>query len=67
MSSMSIPLSGMNRAEALLETASHRIAKQGPSPEDAVNLLEAKNNNAANVQAARVMDRMEKAVIDMYA
>jgi flagellar hook protein FlgE len=67
MSSISSSLSGLQSAQSLLDTTAVRIAKAGPSPENSVDLIEAKKLNAANVSAIRVADEMDRNTIDLLA
>jgi hypothetical protein len=57
----------MLSAAAQLERSTQRIAWQGPSAEDAVDLMNARVNMAANVKTAQIADEMQKSVIDLTA
>jgi hypothetical protein len=57
----------MLSAAAQLDSSAQRVAWQGPSAEDAVDLIHARVNMAANVKTAQIADEMQKSVIDLTA
>jgi hypothetical protein len=73
MSVSSIALGGLNQAQASLESTAQRIsapAGQGDSVSlstDAVSLLQAKNDFAANINVLKVADEIAKSTIDLVA
>ena len=60
-------LMGLNRARSLAETSSINFAKGDVSPENAVNLLVAKNSFTANAVAIRVHDDMQNSLLNVLA
>jgi outer membrane murein-binding lipoprotein Lpp len=75
MIDFSLPMQGIEAAEQKFEKAAGRIARapdQG-SPDvvdlsaEMVNLLESRNQVAANVKVAQVGDRMAKQMLDVLA
>jgi hypothetical protein len=73
MSVSSIALGGLNQAQASLEnTARHIAGSAGQSDAidlstDAVALIQAKSDFAANINALKVADEMEKSAINLLA
>ncbi len=73
MSAIYFALAGMNDATQRLNAAASRIAQwpvaQAPDAvnlsDEAVALLEAKNENAANVKTAHVVEDMMQATLDL--
>ncbi|MGB8260326.1 MAG: hypothetical protein WCE75_08240 [Terracidiphilus sp.] len=78
MADFSIPIQGMAQASADLNQAAYNIARSSAParetdlPQDTVelstsvvNLLQAKNDFAANSKTVHVMDQMNKALLDM--
>ena len=55
----------MQSAQDRFDTAASRVAKQGPSPQNSVDILQARNQNAASAKAIRVADDMSKSAIDL--
>lgn len=55
----------MLSAQDRFDSAASRVAKQGPSPKDSVDMLQARNENAANVKSARIADDISKSAIDL--
>jgi hypothetical protein len=75
MDIMGIALGGMQAAEQSLDNTARRVASgtAGPSPDvadlsaDAVALMNARNEFAANANLARTADEMQKQVLDLLA
>ena len=67
MTSLSTSLNGILQAQEKLDSAARRIAAGPPEARDMVELMQARNQNDANVKAARTSDAMTRAAIDMYA
>jgi len=73
MSVSSIALGDLNQAQASLESTAQRTsaaAGQGDSVSlstDAVSLLQAKNDFAANINVLKVADEIVKSTIDLVA
>ena len=78
MADFSIPTQGMSRASADFERAASNVARASipvqktALPQDtvdlstaAVNLLQAKNDYGANTKTFRIMDEMNRNVLDM--
>jgi flagellar hook protein FlgE len=75
MIDFSTPLAGMDAAAASLNRTAERIASIGGNPQgDSVNLgaeavamIEAKNEFAANIQVVRTADEMTRALLNVLA
>lgn len=75
MIDFSTPLAGMNAASESLNRTAAKIASIGGSPAgdsvdlgaEAVAMIEARNDFAANAQAARTADEMTRALLNILA
>jgi flagellar hook protein FlgE len=78
MVNLTTPLQGMQQAADRFQASAERIARMPSSattpPEDTldlstemINLLESRNQFAANVKTAKVGDDMTKAMLDLLA
>jgi len=75
MIDFSAPLAGMDAAAASLNRTAAKIANIGGSPAgdsvdlsaDAVAMIEAKNDFAANVQVVHTADQMTRALLNILA
>jgi hypothetical protein len=75
MIDFSTPLAGMDAAAASLNRTAAKIANIGGNPAgdsvdlsaDAVAMIEAKNNFAANVQVVHTADEMTRALLNILA
>lgn len=77
MTALNSALDGMQNAETSFDTAARRISlapTPDPAPQDsaslsdnAVALVQSKNDFAANVKVAHTTDQMTKATLDMLA
>ncbi len=75
MSAISSALAGILDANQRVQSAAQKIAQWGTGQaadtvslsDQAVTLLDAKNENAANVKAAHIAEDMTQATLDMIA
>ena len=64
----SIALSGLNSSQASFERAAARLSTgAGDLATDTVNLLQAKNDFAANISVVKAADEIAKHTIDLLA
>ena len=62
-----LPIDAFQRAEAMFDTAARRIATQGPSADDEVQLMQARTQYEADVKVARTQDDMQRKTLDILA
>jgi flagellar hook protein FlgE len=72
MIDFSVPLAGMQQAESQFNASATQIARAAEPQADsvnlssaAVNMIQAKNDFAANVKVVRMLDEMTKPVLNM--
>jgi hypothetical protein len=55
------------RAQTTLDSTARRIAQQGPSAEDAVQLIAVRQQFAAGIRLAQAEDDLTKKILDVLA
>ena len=62
-----LPRGAFYRAERRFDFAASRIAAQGPSADDEVQLMKARDQYSADVKVVRTADEMQKQTVDILA
>jgi hypothetical protein len=65
MIDFSAPLAALDRASAQLDRAASQIAAQGPDPQSAVDLIQAKIGVEVATKMLKAQDQMAKGLIDL--
>jgi flagellar hook protein FlgE len=62
---VSLSASGLNAAQDLLDRTASDIYKNGPSPDNSVNLIRAKYQFSADTKVIKTQDEITQRLLDM--